>query len=163
MCAPSFGKICDGCPFCVLIWCGMTHMLFWLSIIALAISYNLTERDLDQWKHSVDSSVVLDLPPHLIIPSASIKLIETIAEGMNNIILHAIKIIIIMHLYIGEFSIVFKGYIIKFKHHDGQEAFDEYLAIKTLKGWSSQFHRYHGIYTHVYLPKNCYDRVLWPP
>ena len=27
MISPSFGKICDGCPFCVLIWHGMTQLL----------------------------------------------------------------------------------------------------------------------------------------
>ena len=28
MCSPSFGKICDGCSFFVLIWHGMTHTSF---------------------------------------------------------------------------------------------------------------------------------------
>ena len=36
----------------------------------------------DQRKISVESSFKLDLPPHLIIPSASIKLNETIGQGM---------------------------------------------------------------------------------
>ena len=38
-------------------------------------------RDLDQRKVSVESSFKLDLPPHLIIPSAAIKLNETIGQG----------------------------------------------------------------------------------
>ena len=49
--------------------------------IALADSYNLDERDLDQRKLSVESSLILDLPTHLIVPSANIKLNETIGEG----------------------------------------------------------------------------------
>ncbi len=47
-----------------------------------------------------------------------------------------------MNHHLGEFGVVFKGYIIKFRHHDGQEAFDEYLAIKTLKGWNMSIRRY---------------------
>lgn len=49
--------------------------------VALADSYNLDERDLDQRKLFVESSLILDLPTHLIVPSANIKLNEAIGEG----------------------------------------------------------------------------------
>ena len=57
-------------------------LLFQLISVALASSYDLDERDLDQRKLFVESSLVLDLPTHLIVPSANIKLNETIGEGM---------------------------------------------------------------------------------
>ena len=53
-----------------------------IPIVYLAGSYNLDERDLDQRKLSVESSLVLDLPTHLVVPSANIKLNKTIGEGM---------------------------------------------------------------------------------
>ena len=58
------------------------HLLYFCAdFLALASSYDLDERDLDQRKLSVESSFKLDLSPHLIIPSASIKLNETIGQG----------------------------------------------------------------------------------
>ena len=61
----------------------MLFMLLVMNIyVALGISYNLDERELDQRKLFVESSFKLDLPPHLIVPSASIKLNETIGQGM---------------------------------------------------------------------------------
>ena len=84
----------------------------------------------------VKSSLELSLPPHLIIPSSSIKLTEIIGQGI--IIFLTIIIIIMcgdimyMSLYyiLGEFGIVYKGYI---KNSD-LYSIEEYLAIKTLKG-----------------------------
>ncbi len=58
--------------------CGCSDCKF----VALASSYNLDERDFDQRRTSVESSLILDLPSHLIIPAASIKLNEAIGEGM---------------------------------------------------------------------------------
>lgn len=76
--------------------------------------------------YSVHTSLKLDLPHHLIISSASIKLNETIGQGKTYKLGRTTIDDIIV---IGEYGIVYKGYIIK----DG-ESFDEYLAIKTLKG-----------------------------
>ena len=56
-------------------------LLFRLISVAIAGSYDLDERDLDQRKLFVESSLVLDLPTHLIVPSANIKLNEAIGEG----------------------------------------------------------------------------------
>ena len=41
----------------------------------------MSKPEQDQRKFSVESSFKLDLPPHLIISSASIKLNETIGQG----------------------------------------------------------------------------------
>jgi hypothetical protein len=60
-------------------------MHLYTDCLALASSYDLDERDLDQRKLSVESSFKLDLPPHLIVPSASIKLNETIGQGIRSI------------------------------------------------------------------------------
>ena len=53
--------------------------------LAHASSYKciLVKRDLDQGKISVESSFILDLPPNLIVPSTSIKLNETIGQGVQ--------------------------------------------------------------------------------
>jgi hypothetical protein len=122
----------------------MSVMLLFRLFVALASSYNVDEQDFDQRRTSVESSLILDLPSHLIIPAASIKLNEAIGEGMIIIIGPVFQCYRshrnLMNHHLGEFGVVFKGYIIKFRHHDGQEAFDEYLAIKTLKGWNNNYY-----------------------
>ena len=71
----------------------------------------------------------LDLPLHLIIPSANIKLRETVGQG-KCISGYSTSTVLSLKLIPGEYGIVYKGYII---NRDG-ESFDEYLAVKTLKG-----------------------------
>ena len=79
---------------------------------------------------SVQSSYKLKLPPHLILPSSCIKLVEPIGQGstlsMKNARFHCISACTAV-LYLGEFGIVYKGYIMK---NQGQDI----IAVKTLKG-----------------------------
>ena len=49
--------------------------------VALEVSY-VGKLEEDRRKLSVESSFKLDLPPHLIIPSASIKLLASIGQGV---------------------------------------------------------------------------------
>ena len=85
---------------------------------------------------SVKSSFQLSLPPHLISPSSSIKLNETIGQGSYDNFMRSqchgayAAVIKIITLISGEFGIVYKGYIKK----GDITSVDEYLAIKTLKG-----------------------------
>ena len=80
---------------------------------------------------SVKSSFKLDLPPHLIISSSSIKLLETFGQGSYYICsVNRVVCSNDLNYVLGEFGIVYKGYIIK----GNTKAVDEYLAIKTLKG-----------------------------
>ena len=53
-----------------------------LHCLALETPY-VGKTDLDARKLSVETSMDIDLPPHLIISSASIKLLETIGQGMS--------------------------------------------------------------------------------
>ena len=84
---------------------------------------------------SVQSSYKLKLPPHLILPSTCIKLVEPIGQGSTCTqcekmhIFNCISACIAV-LYLGEFGIVYKGYLTK---NQGQVVSD-IVAIKTLKG-----------------------------
>ena len=88
----------------------------------------------DRTEISVKSSFQLNLPPHLIVPSSSIKLDETIGQGNFSLVPSLCHFrYVTHHLYAsisGEFGIVYKGYIKKGDSH----SVEEYLAIKTLKG-----------------------------
>ena len=92
------------------------------------------------------SSFELNLPSYLIIPSSSIKLNETIGQGIQSIwpssnLSYSIPIVL-YSITLGEFGIVYKGYIRKSDSH----LIEEYLAIKTLK----------GMLAHTLLPRNQY-------
>ena len=81
---------------------------------------------------SVQSSFQLKLPPHLILPSSNIKLVEPIGQGKvlhNHDVLHVVTITC-PALHLGEFGIVYKGYITR----NRGEVVSDVVAIKTLKG-----------------------------
>lgn len=87
---------------------------------------------MDEMKNfSVQSSYKLNLPRYLIIPSSNIKLLETVGQGIINVmyVVHYKKITLLLYLS-GEFGIVYKGHIIKIL---GQIVTD-IVAVKTLKG-----------------------------
>ena len=54
------------------------HHLYTYSGLALA---SPAEDEAEQIEISVKSSFKLDLPPHLIVPSTSIKLLQTVGQG----------------------------------------------------------------------------------
>ena len=86
----------------------------------------------------VQSSYKLNLPPHLIIPSSSIKLVESIGQGVCILaVLRYGDYVTLLCLddcskfllayVLGEFGLVYKGHFVK-------ETNTEVVAIKTLKG-----------------------------
>ena len=90
---------------------------------------------------SVQSSYKLHLPPYLLIHSANIKLAEPIGQGAKQIchesyhyayhIYYVLLIIILLALIVGEFGIVYKGYIIV---KEQGSIVTDIVAVKTLKG-----------------------------
>ena len=97
----------------------------------------------DKTEIFVKNSFELSLPPHLIIPSSSIKLNEIIGQGRIFLAISLLLcVVILLHTclrcVLGEFGVVYKlkGYIKRSDSH----SIDEYLAIKTLKDYYA--HKY---------------------
>ena len=114
-------------------------MLIIMKFFSLSVLAKQVDSEGSRSEISVQSSFKLHLPPHLIIPSTSIKLLETIGQGLKNVnsyceIHNMLQLVysFAYNLCPGEFGIVYKGYLIK----SHGESFDEYLAVKTLKGKS---------------------------
>ena len=62
------------------------------AVVLILIFFDFTARansGEERTEISVKSSFQLNLPPHLIIPSVSIKLNETIGQGMVSILYHS--------------------------------------------------------------------------
>ena len=61
--------------------------------------------------------------------------------------------ILIYFIHVGEFGIVYKGYVKKSDSH----SIDEYLAIKTLKGMFARIYHYFSLLNPLYFqPQNNY-------
>ena len=81
---------------------------------------------------SVQSSYKLNLPPYLLIHAVNIKLVEPIGQGDYRCYcyVHACSILVHVIIILGEFGIVYKGYIVE----EQESIVTDTVAIKTLKG-----------------------------
>ena len=94
------------------------------------ISLDAVDLDSLPNKITVQSSYKLNLPRHLLIHAANIKLMEPIGQG-DEMQVTIVLFNIHRDVYtVGEFGIVYKGYIVK---EQGRIMTDT-VAVKTLKG-----------------------------